>query len=76
MNIKRIPFISHGILLLLVATSPVIIGLTRGFARIANEGEAAVGTSWVEIAFHPVLITCSTLGAVFIVVGLATRAVR
>jgi hypothetical protein len=69
MKINRIPFISLGILLILVGASPTVIGMMRAFLKIVNNGEALADESWIEIAFHPIFMACSTLGILLVIMG-------
>ena len=74
---KRLPLISLGILLILIAAAPIMIGMKRGF-DLADRGEdssEAIRQN-LDLAFHPALRICSAVGMLLILVGIIRLALR
>ncbi len=66
---RHFPFVLVGIVLIVAAVLPTVIGMVRGFYQ-AQRGENATAVDrGVAMAFHPALIAFGVVGLLLIVIG-------
>ena len=69
-SVRRVPLVSVGIVLVLLAVSPTMIGMLRGFDQLQRGAAPNDIGAGVVVAFHPVFIGCGFLGMLFLLAGL------